>query len=263
MPIDTVRRRLHRALPFIVAAGALIAGGCTKTVRVDEWRLPVPEGAPEGPALDVRTFRGDVTVRADPQAKEIRVEAALHADGDSESLDVTQIGRAVEVSAVTEDRAGRPTLVVSGVTNRATPDHRVDVLIRVPTATGVTVRTGGGEVILVGVGGEIGIETGGGAVEVRTNRTLDARVSITTGDGNIYYQAPLNSTGRFTVSSDDGDATWEAEEWEARVSPMEATKGRFSVTLNGGENPVTIHTGKGDATISIMRTPQDRIRTLR
>lgn len=261
-PTRTLRATLAAAA--ICAALGLFgfASGCSKDVRSESLVLPMPE-APRPLAIDVEVFRGDVVVRVDKTRKDVGVWTDVAAVSDVPDEDKAEVDRAVTTTSLIEDRGGIPTLVVRAATARTGEDHRADVLVRVPTCEGVRVRTGLGEVILVGVKGELRVESGGGVVEVRTNQPLTSPVSIDTKEGNIYYQGPFECTGVFDVRTDEGEAIWRGWVGGGAASTLVYSKGGYTVTLNNGQNPVSIHTGKGDPSVILLEDAQSRVRTVR
>ncbi len=261
-----MRSRLARSfLPLTALTGACSLasiGGCSMDVRSESLTLAAPERAT--PLLiDIETFRGDVTVRVEPHRRDVAVWSGVRASGDVEDAETSEVDRAVKVTAVVEDRTGGPTLVIRATSDRVGDDHRADIEATVPGTEGVRVKTGAGEVILVGVRGAMVVENGDGAIEVRTNEPLTAASTITTNNGDVYYQAPLRSTGAFDVRSEDGEAIWRAASPEALATPLVYTKHGYTVSLNQGTNAVTIRTGKGTASVVLMDDPQSRIRTFR
>ncbi len=260
------RSRLARSLAVLTALAGACAlgslGGCAKDVRSERLALAAPQGG-KALLIDIETFRGDVTVRVEKGRKEASVSSDVSGSSDLPDADKAEVDRAVKVSSVVEERAGGPTLVVRATSERVSEDHRADIMVFVPATEGVRVKTGAGEVILVGVRGALMVENGDGAIEIRTNEPLTGASAISTNSGDVYYQAPLDSTGVFDVRSEEGEAIWRAGSPEALATPLVYSKNGYSVTLNQGTNAVTIRTGKGMASVILLEDAQSRVRTIR
>ncbi len=243
-------------------AWAGLAAGCSKDVRTEELAVVAPEGVRTF-AVDVENFRGDVTIRVNPAAKGPDVDSSLRAGSETHNDQQKDIASAVAVTAVVEDRTGVPTLVVRSVSQRGGTDHFTNIDIELPGCDGVRVKTGGGEVVVVGARGAMTIDNGDGPIEIRTNQPLTAPMLLTARNGSVYYQAPLTSTGQFDAKTEDGKVMWRASEPSALSTPVRIGGKTMTATLNQGTNPVAIHTDNGDITVLLMEDAQSRIRTTR
>lgn len=265
-----MRRRLNEALHAAFVCCLLIAAaassGCTYTSE-QSWTFEAPIAETlrvDGPAIDVENFRGDVEVRIDPNARELRVLRMLHVHDDSTVGDRRTVLEQSPCDVTFDERDGAPVLIVRS--HSALPDQderRATLRIVAPSSGGVRVINGGGEVILVGVSGAIHVENERGPIEVRTEHALIDPVALNTGKGNIYLQAPFASTGAIDVDAGSGRAVFEAPHHAAKITQHRATRGRFTAVYNGGANPVLLRTGDGNASVMFIENPRGRVRTFR
>lgn len=260
-------RNVRAALACWLLVGAAIGGiGCgEKSVR--SWTFETSDTTPvrlTEPAIDVENFRGDVTVRINPNAEGITVWREIRVTGEA-TKEEKQI--AVEDSPChvdLEERDGLPVLMVRSLS--ALPDHKghdARLTIIAPTCGGVRIVNGKGEVVLVGVSGAIHVENERGNIEVRTNHALTDPVALTTRKGDVYVQGPFASSGAIDVDAGDGRAVFEAPDRASTIKNHSARGGRYTVVYNDGANPMLIRTGDGTAAVMFIKNPQDRVRAFR
>jgi hypothetical protein len=114
----------------------------------------------------------------------------------------------------------------------------VDYVVRVPDGTGVTVRTGSGDVVLGGSLGAVAFGVGSGDVE--TDRLASDRVTGTTGSGDIDVEL-VRPASAVALEAGSGDVT--------------------VVVPSGTSYATTVDTGSGDEQVAIATDPSspDRI----
>lgn len=158
-------------------------------------------------------------------------------------------------------------------------NHRVDVIIQMPREGRVNLRTGDGKIDIAGLKGdmdlhsgdgsenlegvdgklhastgdghitaqgrfdELELKTGDGHVEVRAAQgsTLAAGWRLETGDGNVSLEIPGELSADVTLHTSDGHIDLDmpiTAEGKIRENEVHGK-------LNGGGNPLTIHTGDG------------------
>ena len=158
-------------------------------------------------------------------------------------------------------------------------NHRVDIVIRMPREGGVNLRTGDGKIDIAGLKGdmdlhsgdgsetlegvegklrastgdghitaqgrfdELELKTGDGHVEVRATQgsTLAAGWRLETGDGNVSLEIPSELSADVSLHTSDGHIDLDfpiTTEGKIRENEVHGK-------LNGGGNPLTIHTGDG------------------
>jgi hypothetical protein len=127
----------------------------------------------DAPVVTVDNFAGEVVVRAGEDGR-IRVAATKRAarEKDLDDIQVRMNGRDGGMEIITD----RP----SGLQNLS-----VELEITAPANTQVDVRTGGGDVNVRGIEGEIEANTGGGSIEVR-DASSDVRVETGGGDIEVW-----------------------------------------------------------------------------
>lgn len=252
MPTAPVARFATLAAAVAIA---LALTGCRGIVKTG---VPITgaEMAPDSrPAIDVSNYNGSVRVVVDDDIQKASVRARVRRltkkvpKGEG-------LAAQTFLAAETVVQDGRTILRVVSETRLANPDDsRADLTIRLPSCGGVLVRNSGGPVELRGVGGAITVENGignrsGGWVIVRTQQVLTDPIHLSTTNGKVHLQGPPGSTGSVDIHTDDGAAVMYAMGGVLAVEKAET--GHFVGTLNSGENPVTIRTGKGRAEIYII-----------
>jgi hypothetical protein len=125
----------------------------------------------------------------------------------------------------------------------------------VPVIHGATIRNTGGSVELVNLSGPVAVENGvagsdGGDVSVCTGAPMTERVALQTTKGSVLYQVGPGSTGRFDLSSDKGEAEFSST--MGSVSGVKPEEGHYRGVLDGGQNPITLHSGKGTVRVQVM-----------
>ena len=157
--------------------------------------------------------------------------------------------------------------------------HRVDVIIQMPREGKVNLRTGDGKIELTGLKGEMDLHTGDGS-EVLND--VDGKLRASTGDGHITANGRFDELdlktgdGHVDVRAVEGSmisTTWRLETGDGNVSlevpnglaadvALHTSDGHIDLDLpittegkiregdirgklNGGGNPITIHTGDG------------------
>lgn len=238
--------RILRLAPASVLAASLAgASGCAISVDHANYIEHVTKRFPAEGIVDLRleTFDGSIDVRSSDQA-EVVVDVEergvdKNAIADIEVLADRQ-GQAIHVEA------RRPHHSVVGIGWFQSPTARL--VVTVPRACNVTVRTGDGaitidrvngkfdlhsgdgDVKLVETSGEVQIETGDGAV------TLDGaagRLDVRTGDGNVH----VNGTpATLRVRTGDGDVV-------LRVKPGAVMTENWSITTGDGSIAVELPAG--------------------
>jgi len=158
--------------------------------------------------------------------------------------------------------------------------HRVEIEIHMPRQGRVDLRTGDGNIRLSGLKGEMVVTSGDGSQEIEdVDGTLRARagdghirasgrfdsLSLHTGDGRIDATARPESAikDEWELRAGDGSVTLRVPEKLAANIDFETKDGHLDVdmpvtvnggrlkehvirgTMNGGGNPLTIHTGDG------------------
>lgn len=246
-----------RRLPTLMLLALLAAlTGCRGVARVSVPITGPAITADTKPVVDVRNWAGPVSIVTDPSFDHASVRAKVipRRKGAPKGDDLE---RQTFLAAESTSQDGRATLRVVSETRLGDPDlSEVRLMIHVPSCGGLTVRSAGGTIKVRGpVSGPIDIENGagnreGGPVILRTSEVIRDPVSITTTNGKIHFQAPPGSSGEFDIRSEAGEAVMFALAGSLNVTG--ATADHFTGTLNKGENPATIRTGKGRAEVYII-----------
>lgn len=243
--IVTARSVVLTALVWTLAC----AGGCGWRAKKVDVTMTGPElGRDSRPMVDVSNWNGSVEVIVSSRFKRADVRAKVRRASGAD-VGRRELARESAVTAQSTTEGGRPVLRVRSTTSIPDPTQgRAELLIRLPACAGAVVRNSGGLVELRGVGGPITVENGvnngpGGRVEIRTSEPLTDPVTVTTSEGTIYFQVGPNSAGRFDLLAEGGEAALDAQRGVIKFESY--AKDRFVATLNGGENPVTLRSGRG------------------
>ncbi|MEZ6210860.1 MAG: hypothetical protein R3B46_06390 [Phycisphaerales bacterium] len=246
--------RSRRILTILtVSLAGLVLGGCGWT-QYNGVELDLPAQMPRL-AVDVENFAGNVDVVVDPDIEYACVKYALATDGIFRSEEEREAGyERMRVTAEVIDEGGGAVLVARSVTDDPTnPDHRAYIRIVVPRCDGVRIVNQLGDVELVNVSGAIEVANRFGSVELRTETPMTWPVTITTVDGNIYYQVPAGSTGYFDLMSLDGEASYKDE--VGGTSHLRSTASHSTARLNGGANTIVCRTNAGNVRAYVMENP--------
>lgn len=234
----------------ILGAAAMLVG-CAET-KPHEYSFDI---APTTGmlAVDIENFRGSVEVRADHRVQTAMVSATTSAS--------CSLGKEAEsaladtwIEANLEETGARAVLKVRTGTHRPdTSDQWVDLLICVPRCGGLRIENREGTVEVVGTSGGTSITNRLGAVEFRTNEPMLDPVTITTTDGDLYYQVPTGSTGAFDLRTLDG-GVWYRDRVQGSDKAY-AAPGIYQARLNDGTNAVDMRTNRGDINVWVDEDP--------
>jgi len=189
-------------------------------------------------AVDVDSFRGDVTVTVDPLLDGITVEADLlsHDRGHGAGFDNLDVSAKIET-----DENGFGVLRVLATSAEGYTDTRaVDLTVTMPQIDGLRVQTRDGRVTCDGVRGAVTVLNHNGEVRLRTMQPLTDPVSIATTDGRIAWQVTPESTGVIDAESTSGQIRLKANGGSLKVNQYGRSK--LTAVLNDGANPVTLRT---------------------
>jgi|SRR5579862_9920358 len=255
-------KRLFFAILAVSLAAALPA-------RADEWaKTYTLSGKP-----DLRIETSDANIRVttwDQNTIEAKVISSRYKIGDGGlRVEERQTGDSVEIDV----RYPYHDFNVSW------GNHRVDIIIQMPREGRVNLRTGDGKIDIAGLKGEMDLHSGDGS---ETLEGVEGKLRASTGDGHITAQGRFDELelktgdGHVEVRATQGStlaAAWRLETGDGNVSleiPSELSadvslhtsdghidldfpittegkirEGEIHGKLNGGGNPLTIHTGDG------------------
>jgi hypothetical protein len=151
----------------------------------------------EAPYLKIDNFAGDVTIRAG-EGDDIFVRATKRARRQSELGEVTiEPNHQADRLEIRTQRQRR----LSG-------NQSVALEVTAPAGTVVEVVSGAGEVMIVGLAGEIKAHTGAGSIEVRDG---GGPVDLDTGAGSIEYRGRPRGDCRFETGAGSIELTLPAD----------------------------------------------------
>ncbi|MDX9912476.1 MAG: hypothetical protein RBS39_11650 [Phycisphaerales bacterium] len=252
--------RSLRSLVLVPAAAlvalAMVLAGCANKAEQYDPSVAV-EGEPVAAStvltIDVQNDAGSVTIVASKRVKAPEITARLRSEVGSR-FDVPEQH---SVSA-TLTQGDSPTLRVTNLPEGAPAGLLTDIRIVVPRIGGVSVRNGGGSVSITGATGRVDVDNGfsngrGGEIELRFAEPLTNEVRATTPRGGILAVAPKGSKGVLDLQSDDGQAGLYAA--SEHVNDVRSQRSRVTGVLNGGENAISLRSGRGRARLVINSKP--------
>lgn len=253
-------RRLARMTAAAMTLPAMLLAACGQTTQ-QSYTLDMPAGhAPL--AVDVKNFRGSVELRAIPNRNDIRVRGDIHVTEETAYEARTPIEQGVSISAAVEDSEGGAVLRVRSESQYADQhNHWVRLIIEAPYVDGVRIDNRGpmegmffdSDVEVVGTRGAAEITNRKGAIEFRSNTPITDPVTLTTVDGNIYYQVAPGSTGKLDLETLDGEVI--VKDFTAATDETYSSQTLFQSTLGDGHNPVTARTNVGDIYMWVRDNP--------
>lgn len=253
---------LRSTLFLAIATAAPLTGCTTKHQQVSPHRLELPQGM-VALALDVSNFNGTITVHANnADADAVLIEAerfAAKANGKRESIAALET---IELTSDLESEGPLGVVRIAATTTHETAEQLgVNLNIRMPRCDGVQIRNAGGYVSVTDAGGTVDIYNEGGSIEFRTSRRMTEPVTLITHEGEVYYQVPLESTGRFDMLTLEGRTT--LRDRGAIVEETYVGRGELQFHLNEGENPIVMRTNRGNVRAWIMEDPLALTRALK
>lgn len=201
--------------------------------------------------VDVENNAGSLEVITHPRYNEARVEFRVRHLGELKKL-AKHEGWSPDVlkgpwfEAVHENDAETGILRIRATT-RTLPDGsrpKLDLRVMTPVCDGVIATTDHGGVELVGVRGQLEVESTG-LIEVRTDEPLTAPVMLRSSGKGVLVVAAPESRGTFLITAPEGRATFTSAFGTTRRVTGDTT--RWSGVWNGGTNPVTLHADNGHA----------------
>jgi hypothetical protein len=266
-----VQGRVHACIRGIVLAVAAVtalggAGGCAYKRSIDVSVKEPAEGWPERSALDVQNFHGSVRIIVDPSLERIVPTAVAGARQPWSEGIQWRPAEAVSVVMDVERQPGGNVLKVRTGAMWPNPEEVwVDLTIRVPACSGVTIWNRGGLVELVGVSGAVQVENGpvelpdgslgssNGDILLRTDQAMLEPVALVTSRGSVLYQVGPNSAGMFELIAEGGK-----EEFHSpllRPDRMEHDGRTLRASVNRGTNHVLLRSDDGWVRAEIIEDP--------
>jgi len=258
-----------KRLSLVILAAGLVAVLTTTPAYADEWSKTYNlSGKPE---LRIETSDANIRVTTwDQNTIEAKVITSRYKIGEGGiRVDEHQTGDSVEI----EVRYPHHDF------NVGWGNHRVDIIVQMPREGQVNLRTGDGKIDIAGLKGDMDLHSGDGSENLEG---VDGKLHASTGDGHITAQGRFDELelktgdGHVEVRAAQGStlaAGWRLETGDGNVSleiPAElsadvslhtsdghidldmpiTTEGKIRQNevhgkLNGGGNPLTIHTGDG------------------
>ncbi|MFN3597858.1 MAG: hypothetical protein ACK41D_11375 [Rubricoccaceae bacterium] len=227
----------------------------------------------EGRTLVLDGFAGDVRVLADPTLSEVRLRAERSARG------ATDGSAAARLEGVTLREAGGADLYQFVWRTEHEAGTRVDVEVRVPPGTAVTLRLGAGDLVAEGLEGaldaelgagtatatgltasEVRLRTGSGALEVEA-RALPAGAAYTleTGAGEIVLALPAAASVNVEAETRAGQVRLGDLPFEGPRLTTSGGQARFRARLGRGQARVEARTGAGDVVFRETGTDADNL----
>ena len=247
---------------MVLTLTAAIPVGCgtagTRTIQV--------QGTPEElgvVSLEIHNFRGDVRVIVDRARTEPRIEASFRHDSFVTKPTREQEFESAPVVASYRQQGGSVVLRIETAPGLAQGENfSTDLVVHMPACAGVVIRTTDGAVVVTGAAGPVDITNSSSGtkrapITYRTQAPITWPVTLRTNKGNIFFGPGVGSTGRFTLTTETGRVRFSAKFGEIRNVTLSDIS-TWTGTLNGGENPVNIHSDSGLVEVR-LRVPTTRV----
>ncbi len=203
-------------------------------------------------SIQVDSFGGDVSIIVDPTV--VGTEVTVN------QLEVGQNGlpeRNVQMHCATQIERGimGEVVHVSATAIDNTLDLiRAEIIVKASSVHGVRVHTSDGDVSLLGISGEIDIQTDEGDVRIVTPLVMNERVSVENRRGNIVYRVSGDSSGKIDAIAINGEVAFDLRQGDATILPN-TTGDHLVANLNDGTNKLNMRTVDGDVRIYVLEDP--------
>jgi len=214
--------RIAAARLWLILSASLMLCGCNFGKTVQSSVKPLQSTvAVTSAGVDVRTTNGRITLLADPDATEARIEAEFTAGGETQEQAEARVGQ-VRIDASIKDG----TLHVRGIFPEPRYDgDRVDLSITLASITTAILRSNNGRILITGASGKVEVFTDNGRVEA---------IGCT---GALHVQT---DNGRVAVSDHNGGVA------------LKTDNGAIAVALtDASSDPVQLVTSNGSVTLSV------------
>ena len=248
--------------PILLTLAAAIPVGCgtaeTRTIQVQG--TPAELGVV---SLEIHNFRGDVLVIVDPKRTDPQLEASFRHDSFVTKPTREREFESAPVVASYRRQDGGVVLHIETAQGVAQGENfSTDLVVHMPACSGVVIRTTDGVVVVTGAAGPVDIEnsssgTNRASITYRTQAAITWPVTLHTNNGDIFFGPGVGSTGRFTLTTETGRVRFSAKVGEVRNVTLSEIS-TWTGTLNGGENPVNIHSDSGSVEVR-LREPITRV----
>jgi hypothetical protein len=140
------------------------------------------------------------------------------------------------------------TLLVGTV---STPDRPVHVSIVTPSCENLEIQSADGPVVVRGANCPITIVNGGSnsVVRITSPRALSGPLNVDSERGDIFIEAPWNSTGRLTCSTPAGRS--ELNSQGSELGSVKTERAAFGAIINGGETAWNLASREGSIFINL------------
>lgn len=242
----------------LLTLAATIPVGCGSA----EIRMIQVQGTPAElgvPSIEIHNFRGDVRVIVDPKQTEPQIKASFRHDSFVTRPTREQAFKSAPVVASYQQQGGEVVLRIETAPGLAqAKNFSTDLVIRMPACAGVVIRTTDGAVVVTGAAGPVDITNSSSGkvrapITYRTQAAITGPVTLRTNNGNIMFGPGVGSTGRFTLTTETGRVRFSAKLGDLRNVMLSETS-TWTGILNGGENPVTLHSDSGSVEVNLRES---------
>jgi hypothetical protein len=239
-------------LALSVVTLLLVGTGCGAAQRLRQVPVTGAEAFVPGQelAIDVQNAFGSVSIEVDPKIEAPTVW--VFAKGDT-----AEKTKPTWAAAGLDSVDGLPVLRIATENPEGEPSRDYVVRVRVPHCAGVRVRNTGGSVRVTGVRGAVDISndlsgsSDSEAIFVRMSEGSLGPILLNAQAGNIELRLPATHAGILSAASGDGQVRVDAA--PATVKGVNATTNRWDGVVNGGDQPITLRTGRGMVKVLIGR----------
>lgn len=242
---------------LLTLASALPVGCGTAEIRTIQVQgTPAELGVP---SVEILNFRGDVRVIVDPKRTEPQIEASFRHDSFVTKPTREQAFKSAPVVASYQRQGGGVVLRIETSPGLAQAENfSTDLVVRMPACAGVVIRTTDGVVVVTGAAGPVDIRNNSSgkkraSITYRTQAPITDPVTLRTNKGNVFFGPGVGSTGQFTLTTETGRVRFSAKLGTLRHVMLSETN-TWTGTLNGGENPVLLHSDSGSVEVRLRES---------
>lgn len=253
MGLGLYTRCLFGSALLLFAAAIPVGCGTAEIRTIQVQGTPAELGAV---SLEIHNFRGDVRVVVDSTLTEPQIVASFRHDSFVTKPTREQAFKSAPVVASYRQEGGGVVLRIETAPGLVQAENfSTDLVVHMPACAGVVIRTTDGVVVVTGAAGPVDIKNSSSGkirapITYRTQAAITWPVTLHTNNGDIFFGPGVGSTGQFTLTTETGRVRFSAKVGEVRNVTLSEIS-TWTGTLNGGENPVNIHSDSGSVEVRL------------
>ena len=256
----------------LLLIGLLVLPGCVSQHRVSRTDMLTADHE-TGSAIDVRARNGSVTVVADPNRTDVQIEARLTC---AASTVEKAEERLAEAQVKIERRPDRTLFVTAEFPGGDRGNDGATFTIRLPDASGATLRSSNGRIRANGLTGALSIDTSNGRVVLEDHdgpaevHTSNGRIHVTnhrgearlhTSNGSVHVRLHPDNPGPLDVRSSNGSIRAAVGPAFGGTIDLDTSNGRIHVDGSDRARIMHINRSNGYVVVGEDAAPKSRLDT--